>query len=148
MPEQDDIRLGLRVRQDRQGILRPEDRAAAQASDQQLVQTRDTRRVAAADHHLVDDLPSDQLDPVVLIEDSGPSHLVVLVHREAPPDYLDLRRHTVMVRAPGAGASMPNVGYAGRRRVAPVGEGCSPPSRAPLTAHRNRRCFRSFLASS
>jgi len=57
----------------------------------------------------VDDLPADELDPVVLIEDSGLAHPVVLVHREPPPDYLDVRRHAVIVGAAATRSSMPNV---------------------------------------
>src|SRR5437899_3301632 len=113
MPEQDDVRLRLRIREDRQRILWPEGRTAAQPTEQDLGQACDAGGVLDADRRHLDDLPANELDPVVLIEDSGFAHPVVLVHREPPPDYLDVRRHAVILRAPGAGASTPNVGYTG-----------------------------------
>src|SRR5207248_11502513 len=101
--------------QDRQRILWPERGTAAQPTEQELVEACDAGRVLDADRRHLDDLPANELDPVVLIEDSGLAHPVVLVHREPPPDYLDVRRHAVIVRAPAAGASTPNVGYTGQR---------------------------------
>jgi hypothetical protein len=57
-----------------------------QAPEHQMRQPRNARRVAPADGIHLDDLPADELDPVVLIEDSRLAHPVVLVQREPPPD--------------------------------------------------------------
>ena len=40
--------------------------------------------MAAADRRHLDDLALDELDPVVLADDAGLAHAVVLVEREAP----------------------------------------------------------------
>jgi hypothetical protein len=116
MPEQDDVRLRLRIRQDRQRILRPEGCTAAQPTKQKLIQACDAGGVGDADRRHLDDLPPDELDPVVLIEDSGLAHPVVFVQREPTPDHLDVRRHAVIVRARGATSSTSNVGCSGRTR--------------------------------
>src|SRR5206468_11589161 len=90
-------------------------RTPAQSIVQELGQACDAGLVLDADRRHLDDLPANELDPVVLIEDSGFAHPVVVVHREPPPDYLAVRRHALILRAPGAGASTPNVGYTGQR---------------------------------
>jgi hypothetical protein len=47
-----------------------------------LGQTGDARGVADPDGRHRDDLPVEELHPVVLVEDPGLAHAVVLVHRE------------------------------------------------------------------
>jgi hypothetical protein len=53
--QQDDVRLRLRVRKDRQRILGPECRATAQACEQQISHPRDTRGVPNAYRRQVND---------------------------------------------------------------------------------------------
>jgi hypothetical protein len=62
-------------------------------AEEYMRQPRDARRMVPADRRHLDDLPADELDPVVLIEDSGVDHPVVLVQREPSPGDLDVRRH-------------------------------------------------------
>src|SRR5262245_40822631 len=93
MPEQDDVRLRLRVRLDHQRVLRPERGTAAAPAKHEFVQARDADGVLDADRRHFDDLPPDELDPVVLIEDSDLDHPVVLVQSEAAPGDLDVRCH-------------------------------------------------------
>ncbi len=38
------------------------------------------------DRHLVDDLPSDKLEPILLTEDAGVDHLLVLFDTQAMAD--------------------------------------------------------------
>src|SRR5688500_17595498 len=68
--------------------------------------------MAAPDRRQLDDLPADELYPVVLIEDSGLGHPVVFVQRESMSRQLDIERHAVILDAAYERASMPNVQYA------------------------------------
>ena len=53
----------------------------------------DAAKVRGADGRHLDDLALDQLDPLVLAEDAGLRHPVVLVHGEQPARKLDLHGH-------------------------------------------------------
>src|SRR4029450_1218216 len=88
------LRLGL-VPDEEQWILTPDDRPIDEADREQMLDPRNRRRVAAADGGHLDDLALDELDPVVLAEDAGLAHPVVLIEREAPAPESD--RHAVLV---------------------------------------------------
>jgi hypothetical protein len=107
VPQEDHVRLRLGIGQNRQRILRPQHGATSNAPEQHVRQSGDTRRMAAADRRHLDDLPADQLYPVVLIEDSGLGHPVVFVQRESMSRQLDVERHAVILDAAYARASMP-----------------------------------------
>jgi hypothetical protein len=87
--ENGDIRLGLGVLAEDDGVLHPHDGATGQTRGQELVEVAGERHVAAADGRHLDDLAPDQLDPVVFAEDARLGHPIVLRPAEAP----SCRRH-------------------------------------------------------
>src|SRR6185295_7091053 len=88
------LRLGLEPDQE-QRISTPHDSPIEEADREQMLDPRDRRRVGAADRRHLDDLALDELDPVVLAEDAGLAHAVILIEREAPAPESD--RHAVLV---------------------------------------------------
>jgi hypothetical protein len=87
-PEQDEVGLGFRVLVEPDRALNTDDIPLALGSPQQLVQPHDASVVAAADGRHLDYLSFDELDPVVLVEDAGLGHAVVVMDGEMPPDDL------------------------------------------------------------
>src|SRR3712207_9247572 len=79
-------------------ILGADDGHVADASHQQPVELVDAREVPGAYGGHLDDLPFDELDPVVLVQYSGLAHEVVAVNGEAMPH--NLLRH----RSPAVGS--------------------------------------------
>src|SRR2546422_8913 len=90
IPKKDDIGLWLGVRENGDWILRPENRPTAKAGEQQIIQLCNTGRVMTTDWSHLDDVAADELDPIILVEDVGFDHPVVLVQREPPPLDLDV----------------------------------------------------------
>jgi hypothetical protein len=72
-------------------ILDADDSRVANASHQQPVELVNAREVPGAYGGHLDDLPFDELHPVVLVQYPGLAHAVVVVNGEAPP--YNLLRH-------------------------------------------------------
>ena len=70
-------------------ILSGDDRAPTHRFQEQSRHSVDAPSVWAADWRHLHDFPVDQLDAVVLGEDAGVAHPVVVVHRESVPQDLD-----------------------------------------------------------
>ena len=86
------LRLGPAAEDDR--ILNPHDRTPVKPAREERVQAVDTGRVSGADRAHADDLAFDELDAIVLREDAGLGHPVVLLGRERPPRDLGSHRHS------------------------------------------------------
>src|SRR5262249_45659947 len=80
-PFQHHVRLRLAVRQ-ANWVLDAHDRVVSDRTDQQSVEPIDTGNVGITDGHLCNDLPANELDPVVLLEDAEVDHLLVGCDRE------------------------------------------------------------------
>src|SRR5207244_9477899 len=91
--EQSQIRLRFRPRQDDDRVLRGDHGPGPEAREKQSVGVDHAADVSGVDgRHLVD-LALDQLDTLVLAENAGLRHPMILVHREEPACELDLDSH-------------------------------------------------------
>src|SRR5262249_58379144 len=79
--QESNVRLGLAVSKlDR--VLNTDDGLGAKQAVKQSVETFDTRGVLLPDGQFGNNLPTDEFDPVILIEDAVVDHLLVKSHRE------------------------------------------------------------------
>jgi hypothetical protein len=93
-PAHGDIRLWFPqvVQHDR--VLDPDDDPLAEGCGQEPVQGLHAAAVCRADRRHLDDLPAEQLDPVVFGEDAGLGHPVVVLHREQAASEVSGHRRT------------------------------------------------------
>jgi hypothetical protein len=126
------IRFRLGGRSDRQRQLCPNVCAGAERRPQRLLHQRHARRMGAARRCPRDDLPVDQLDPIVRREDAGRNH--PLVFSACPTPCLHRAPHDLA--------------------LSPVLSRGSPPRRRPSAARRRpgqaleSSCRHGFLSSS
>src|SRR4029453_14412420 len=92
--EDSQIRLGLGVLAEHNGVLHPHEGTAGQPCDQELVEVANECPVATVDGRHRDDFALDQLDAVVFAENTDLGHPVVLRPRETPSCCHDLDRHS------------------------------------------------------
>ena len=92
-PEDGDVRFGLGVVIERNGIVDGDDGAPAETQHEKLVEVVHEGDVAGTDGRHLDDLAADQLDPLRGLEDARVPHAVILLPGEQTSRPLHLCRH-------------------------------------------------------
>ncbi len=85
MPEQCDVRLGLRKLLYGDATLRADDSAPCDSLDEQLIETIHDGMMSVSDRRHVDDLPIDELHSRIGREEAEFTHAVVFIHRDTVP---------------------------------------------------------------
>jgi len=93
--QEDQVRLEVRRQGSKdEGALRPHDGPASKARHEHRVDARDDAGVWRSESAHLHDLALDQLDPLVLVQNSGRGHALVLVDGEAAP--AQIHRHLAL----------------------------------------------------